>query len=60
MQANKMVRNTIRNSGVKHWKIADYLGISENTFMRWLRTPLSPEKKERILEAVKKLGQEAE
>lgn len=44
--------------GVKHWQIAEYLGISEPTIMRWLRTPLSPEREKAVMEAIDALAKE--
>ena len=52
MKANPNVRECAKLNGVKHWQIANHLGVSEQTFMRWLRLPLSAEKEERILMAI--------
>lgn len=58
MKANQTIRKTAKVKGVKHWQIADYLGISEPTIMRWLRVPLSPEKEKTIMEAIEALAKE--
>lgn len=58
MKANQTVREAAKRKGVKHWQIAECLGISEPTIMRWLRIPLSPEKEKAIMEAVEVLAKE--
>ena len=55
MKANLIVRETAKKKGVKHWQIANYLGVSEQTFMRWMRFPLSAEKEEMILNAINEI-----
>lgn len=52
MKANQKIRKYAKEKGVKHWEIAAYLGISEQTILRWLRTPLPPEKETAIQEAI--------
>ena len=58
MKANQTIREVAKRKGVKHWQIAVYLGISEPTIMRWLRTPLSPEREKAIMEAIEALAKE--
>lgn len=53
-----MIRDTAKKKGVKHWQIAEYLGISEPTIMRWLRTPLSAEKEKAVMEAIEEIAKE--
>ena len=57
MIANQEVRNRAKRMGVKHWQIAEYLGISEPTIMRWLRVPLSQEREKMVLEAIEAIGE---
>ena len=57
MKHNKMVRDAAKKNGVKHWQIAERLGISE-TIMRWLRTPLSPEREKAIFDAIEAISRE--
>lgn len=47
-----------KKAGIKHWQIAEYLGISEPTFVRWLRVPLSPEREKMVIEAIQKIAKE--
>ena len=52
MRANQMIREVAKRKGVKHWQIAAYMGISEQTIVRWLRIPLTEEKEATILAAI--------
>lgn len=52
---NEEIRTQAKNKNIKHWQIADYLGISEATLTRKLRHDLSPEEKERVLKAIEKI-----
>lgn len=58
MKQNSTVREAIKNANLKHWEIADRLGISENTLVRWLRVPLPIDKHERIMKAIQELSKE--
>ena len=58
MKANQKIRDRAKDAGVRHWEIAEYMGISEPTIMRWLRVPLSPEREKAILEAIEALTKE--
>lgn len=40
---NKEIRQRMKGSGVKQWQLADKLGISEATLVRWLRKNELPE-----------------
>ena len=55
---NRRVRDRAKAARVKHWQIALYLGVSEQTFMRWLRIPLSQDREHQILEAIDALSGE--
>jgi len=51
---NQEIRDAIRIKGVKQWEVCKAMGVSESTFIRWLRSELPEEKKTEILEAVEK------
>ena len=51
---NQEIKKMIKEAGTKQWKVADALGVSEGTLLRWLRFELSEEKKALILEAIEK------
>jgi hypothetical protein len=55
---NRSVRERAKEAGIKHWQIALSLGVSEQTFMRWLRVPLSQDREHQILEAIDALSEE--
>lgn len=54
-QANLEVRQEALRAGVRHWRIADELGISEMKFCRMLRHELPEAEKKRILRAIDRL-----
>lgn len=58
MKANQTIREAAKRKGVRHWQIAEYLGISEPTIMRWLRVPLSHEREKAVMEAIEAIGKE--
>lgn len=49
---NQEIINKAKQKGVPQWRIAEEMGISEMTLLRWLRHPLSEEKKEAFLNAL--------
>ena len=49
---NVDVRNYAKSKLVRHWEIADRLGIGENTFCVKLRKELSEETKAEIYEVI--------
>lgn len=55
MKANQEIRNHIFVSGLKHWQVADAIGITDSRFSVWLRTPLDDLRKDRVEKAIKKL-----
>lgn len=58
MKENQKVRKAARVAGIPLWKVAAAIGVSEPTFMRWMRFPLPEEKEARIMEAISTLEQE--
>ena len=54
-QANKEVREAIKDSGFRHWQIADAMGIGETTFCYKLRHELSEGDKQKVYQAIKAL-----
>ena len=60
MKANGEIRETARKAKVKHWEIAERLGVSEQTLVRWLRVPLPREKRDAISNAIGELEREKE
>ena len=52
MMNNIEIREAIKESGFKHWQIADMIGIADTTFCRMLRRDLPEDKKQEILTAM--------
>ena len=52
--ANTDIRYEIMKRGLKNYQVAEKLGICETTLSRWLRTELPADRKQKILEAIKK------
>ena len=54
--SNTDIRRAAAAAGVPHWKIAEYLGISEFTLSRKLRRELNPTEQDAILKAIEILS----
>lgn len=52
---NKDLREEFRIADVRQWEVAEAIGISEVTFVKWLRKELSDEKKKLVREAILKV-----
>ena len=52
MMNNIAIREAIKESGFKHWQIADMIGVADTTFCRMLRRELPEDKKQEILMAM--------
>ena len=50
---NADIRKAIIDKGMRHYQVADAMKISTYTFTHWLQRELPPDKKKRILEAIK-------
>ena len=53
--ANYTIKKTLRAYGLYYWEIADHIGVSESTLIRWLRKELSHEKKELLINAAEEI-----
>lgn len=51
---NIEIREAIKESGFKHWQIADMIGVADTTFCRMLHRELSEDKKQEILMAIQR------
>lgn len=56
MQGNVEIKIALVRYGVRQYEVARALGVSEYTLSRWLRTELSPERKETILETIRRIA----
>lgn len=55
---NEKIRKAARVANIPLWRIADAMGVGENTVYRWLRRPLDEEKERRFMEAIEQLSKE--
>lgn len=53
--ANREIRARIERNGLRHWQVADAIGISAASLVRWLRSPLTEERLQRVQAAIDKL-----
>lgn len=60
MKRNSEIRQAIKNSNIYCYELAEELQISDNTFYRMLRKPLSPIKRNEILSIIKNLSAKKE
>ena len=51
---NKEIRDALKKKGMYFWQLADLMGVSEPTVMRWMRHELPPDEKKRILGLIRK------
>lgn len=56
-KANAELRDQIDRRGLHYWQVAQAAGISAGTFTLWMRTPLTPERQERVNKALEALDQ---
>lgn len=54
-KANQDIRRAIKEAGLYQWQVAEYIGVHDTTFTRWLRVELEGKEKEDILSAIKSL-----
>jgi len=52
VKANVMVRRQIERSGLRHYELAELVGISRFTLCNWLKEPLTKSRKQRIIKAL--------
>ena len=55
---NEKVRRLAAANSIRHWQIAQFLGVTEPTMTRWLRYPLPAEKEAKIRAAIKEIAGE--
>ena len=49
---NQTIRESLRQAGIRHWQLADYLRIHPSSLSIELRHELEPHKQREILEAI--------
>ena len=51
---NKDLRDEMRIANVRQWEVADAIGVSEMTMVKWLRKELGAEKKALVRDGIAK------
>ena len=59
-KANTIIREELKQRGVRHWVLAHALGISEQTLVRWLRFELNEDKQLNMLEIIEEIAKRKE
>ena len=52
-KSNELIRNALRERCMYQWQLAELLGVSEPTLIRWMRHELPEEKQEEIVSIIK-------
>ena len=55
---NKELRDEMRIANVRQWEVAEAIGISEMTMVKWLRRELDVSKKALVREGITKATQQ--
>lgn len=55
---NEDIRGQILFNRLRHWEVAEKVGISDGRLSVWLRTPLSDDRKKRVENAIQELIEE--
>ena len=55
---NKDLREEMRIANVRQWEVAEAIGISEMTMVKWLRKELDDSKKALIREGISKVARQ--
>lgn len=55
---NKDLRDEMRIANVRQWEVADAIGVSEMTMVKWLRKELDADKKALVREGIAKAAQQ--
>lgn len=57
---NAEIRSRIKSAGLRHWQIAEAMGVNEFSFSRMLRHELPTEKQKYILQLIHKMESNGE
>lgn len=53
--SNAKLKQAIKSARLKQWEVAQQVGVSEMTLIRWFRTEMTEERKERVYKAIEAL-----
>ena len=52
---NSDIRSAIKKHNLRQYQVAEKIGVSEFTFVRWLRRELSDERRAKVMKAIEEL-----
>ncbi len=55
---NRELRDEMRIANVRQWEVAEAIGVSEMTMVKWLRKELDDSKKALVREGISKAAQQ--
>lgn len=58
-KANERIRTALSRANIRHWQLADALGMAESTLCKKLRKELPPAEQRYILSVIKKMKERA-
>ena len=53
---NIEIRKAIDAAGLKYYEVAEAVGVADTTFTKWLRRELPDDKRQLVMDAIKKLS----
>ena len=59
MQANQVIREAAKASGIKLWQVAEAYGLNDGNFSRKLRHELPGAEQQKIIGIIERLAKEA-
>ena len=54
---NQDLKDEMRIAGVRQWEVAEAMGVSEMTLVKWMRFELPEDKRQRVLQAIEQIKQ---
>ena len=58
--SNQDIRLRLAGRGLTLWQLAEQVGVSEPTMTRWMRTPLTGDRREKIIQAIEAMEKREE
>lgn len=52
---NQDLKDEMRIAGVRQWEVAEAIGVSEMTLVKWMRFELPEDKRQRVLQAIEQI-----
>ena len=60
MKSNQDIRDYLKTRRIKLYEVANRIGVSEVTLIRWMRTPLTEAHRKKVIEAIHEIVNEIE